>query len=271
MLFHFYFFIFTFYIRQKHNFSTTLNALNASEHPKKICLNKLNYQYLGQNNSSSNLGLNQNEPHLPYNKNNSNVNESVTPMQHNTNFRRFSNIEKNYFKNLIIPNEPSNIQSTVCNNYNNKSNNYRYLGKQDENNARRFISVRSNFKSTYMKQKESYNNNINNIEAHLQLKSKQTSDAENNNNNNKSKSKRKFFKASYKDYSICCDRKNDLYARLQNIIRHELSVENILRVVNSHDIVQRLLIEKSVIDLEMNKPNFFDKLKSSNCVSFYNT
>jgi len=50
---------------------------------------------------------------------------------------------------------------------------------------------------------------------------------------------------------------------LQGLIRRDLSIENILYLVNSHEILKQVLKEKNILDIDT-KPNFFDKINKLN-------
>jgi len=63
-------------------------------------------------------------------------------------------------------------------------------------------------------------------------------------------------------YNIWFCKKNEYYKKMQKIIRNDLSIENILSLVNSHEIIQKMLIERKLINKNY-KANFFTKIKTN--------
>jgi len=66
-------------------------------------------------------------------------------------------------------------------------------------------------------------------------------------------------------YSRCFfwTRKNHYFKKLQGLIRRDLSLENILSVINSQYIIRNVLQEKNILDIDA-YPNFFDKINNLN-------
>jgi len=60
--------------------------------------------------------------------------------------------------------------------------------------------------------------------------------------------------------SFCICKKNEDFKKLKKIIQKDLSIENILLVVNSHEIIKNILIEKKLIKSNV-KMNYFAKVK----------
>jgi len=54
------------------------------------------------------------------------------------------------------------------------------------------------------------------------------------------------------DYSICiCWRKKFYYLnKLQGVIRKDLSIENIILLINSYEIIKKVLIEKNIVEID---------------------
>lgn len=67
-------------------------------------------------------------------------------------------------------------------------------------------------------------------------------------------------------YTICCGRKNIYFERLQKLIKRDLSIENILKIINSHEIIVTILKDKQIIQNDL-KANFYDKIKLLNVYS----
>lgn len=165
------------------------------------------------------------------------------------------------FNNLLLLN--NNI-----NNSNIHNNSHQHLNLENANNNQ-FINEDLERKHEGRKKKESLgneekavniilNNNkiLNFTEKDLEKSNKNINENSENNISVDDKVKRIF------SYNVCFCRKNEYYNKMQKLIRKDLSIENILRIVNSYEIIKKILIEKQIINRNFNV-NFFRKIKSS--------
>lgn len=152
-----------------------------------------------------------------------NKDDNVNNIQNICNSRRNSNVNIN--NNIIIKNTHQDFRNVKIS-YELNSNNYNNIANNNDQV-------------------------IKNVGTKLDPKKK---------NNEKNFLRNIFHINNSNDYSLCCEKKNNFLGRLKKLIRNDLSVETILRMVNSHEIIKKILRDKDILE-EDTKANYFEKIK----------
>lgn len=174
-----------------------------------------------------------------------------------------------------------NLNNLIHLNYNTNNNSNQYL----DNTNNQLVNDDNTKNINMIKIINNYDKKVNNCKNFLNIKNASDLSSANNKNNDNNISEKNIYENNKNidnfsksiinfddkvkgifNYHICLCKKNKEYDKMKALIRKDLSIENILKIVNSHEIIKNILIEKNFLKSDV-KINFFSKAK----INFNNT